>query len=144
MDPFNFIHRQMNNMYIMHTHQTLIQYNIKVGGWRRFQLSWVFHIHIMNIIAPEFKLLLWQCWPSSVIVFEPHSAYRSVCSCYEIWGHASRKILKICTAEIESGSSFDRKQWNCKAHVGWLATPSTSWITPFACVFTWKHVCSNQ
>ena len=39
---------------------------------------------------------------------------------------------KICASEIESESSFDQKLWNCKPHDGWLATPSTPWISPWS------------
>ena len=42
-----------------------------------------------------------------------------------------RKILKIYAPEIESRSSFNGELCSYKTHGGWLATPSTLWISPW-------------
>ena len=66
-------------------------------------LYWVFHTHIMNIImVAEFKVGF-ESVSISCIVCKPHLAY----SCQGAWWHtSSRKCLKTCSDENESGSSF--------------------------------------
>ena len=39
------------------------------------------------------------------------------------------KMLNFVPLETESGSQYDCNLWSCKAHGGWLAIPSTPWIS---------------
>ena len=85
-------------------------------GLLRFQVGSFMYIHsiISIIIAVELKVEV-----DRVLV----SAY---CNLYhtkhaftmEVWVHTPRKILKICSPEIESRSSFDENYETVKLMVG--------------------------
>ena len=78
--------------------QALIQKYIKVGGWLRLKVRFSYQYHSSRIYSGKLRVLVYL---AHCVNYTQHAFARG------FWRHAFRKILKIFSPEIESGTSFD-------------------------------------